>query len=339
MAKPHIALFYTGGTIGMAPSAHGLAPSNQFPDMLQACIERARLRYPDLPDVSVMAYAQPIDSTNAMPSDWQRIGADIAQHYSAFDGFVVLHGTDTMAYTASALSFMLQGLRKPVVLSGAQIPLAVPDSDATANIVDALRIASDPQLAEVVICFGGHVMRGNCATKVSSQSWQAFSSPDVPLLATCDGEISWRREALLPPAFAERFALPNYGAAQILSLRFTPGMPVAVLEALLVLAPDALILECYGTGNVPDREPALREVLLRARENGVVVCARSQCLHGGTALGVYVAGSALAEAGVVGLGAMRFEAAFAKLHHLFALGHDVQAVRSLLLHDLAGESA
>jgi len=334
MKTAHIGLLYTGGTIGMEATPGGYAPMNDFAAVLTALLgTQGGL----LPRYTLHAYATPIDSTNATPADWQRIGRDIAARYDDYDGFVVLHGTDTMAYTAAALSFMLHGLRKPVILTGAQIPLTAARSDGLHNLVAALQLAASPELHEVALYFNQRLLRGNRATKVSAERLQAFDSPNHPWLGEAGIGMRINTAALLPRPQRESFELPDYGQGRILSLRITPGMPIDMLQAVLGLQPQALILDCYGAGNMPDRDPALLDLLAHAADAGVVLVAHTQALHGEVALGAYATGSGLMRAGVVGAGDMTFEATYAKLHHLFALGLSAPAVRAAMQQDRSGE--
>jgi L-asparaginase len=273
MDNKQIAIIYTGGTIGMCETANGYAPAPDFPAALQALLAS---RTESLPCYTLHAYPDPIDSANAMPRDWHRIGCDIAARYADYDGFVLLHGTDTMAYTASALSWMLRGLRKPVIVTGAQIPMGVDASDAPDNLIDALRFASSDEISEVAICFAGHLLRGNRASKLSSEDLDAFDSPNYPRLAEMNGGMRVNRQVLLPRAAREDFQLPEYGEHAVLPLRFVPGLPLRALQALLDLRPEAVILQCYGSGNVPDRDPALLQMLSRANEAGSAIVACSQ---------------------------------------------------------------
>jgi L-asparaginase len=334
MSDKHISLIYTGGTVGMTKTASGYAPMPDFPAVLEHLLGSPGNA---LPRFTLVTYPQPIDSANAAPTDWQTIGRDIAARYDDHDGFVVLHGTDTMAFTASALSFMLQGLRKPVILTGSQIPLEAARSDAMQNLVGALQLAACPEPGEVALYFNQRLLRGNRSTKISSEAMHAFDSPNYPALAHIGIDVDWNRPALLSRAQQERFELPDYGAARVLSLRFAPGMPRQALDALLACGPQALILECYGAGNAPDRDPALLESLARAGAAGTVIVARSQCAHGKVAIGTYAAGAGMATAGVIGAADMSFEAVYTKLHHLFALGLTSQAVRAAMQRNLAGE--
>lgn len=334
MSRKHIGLIYTGGTVGMAQTAQGYAPMPDFASALAALLDA---QGEALPRYTLHAYAQPIDSANATPQDWQRIGRDIAARYHDYDGFVVLHGTDTMAYTAAALSFMLQGLRKPVILTGSQIPLGAARTDAQHNLLAALQLAASDAIHEVAICFNQRLLRGNRATKLSTERLDAFDSPNYPHLAEIGIDVRFNTAAFLPQEGGERFELPEYGACSILPIRFVPGLPMQAVQALLDLNPQAAILQCYGAGNAPDRDPALLDMLRRAHERGVVLVACSQSPHGGVSIGTYAAGAGMAAAGVLGARDMSFEAIYAKLHHLFARGLAPDAVRQEFLSDLSGE--
>ncbi|HEY0847648.1 MAG TPA: type I asparaginase [Noviherbaspirillum sp.] len=334
MSRKHIGLIYTGGTVGMTKTAHGYAPMDDFASVLSRLF---RDQCDELPAYTLHVYPTPIDSANATPADWQAIGRDIAARYDQYDGFVVLHGTDTMAYTAAALSYMLQGLRKPVILTGSQIPLGVARSDALQNLITALQLAASEEISEVGLYFNQRLLRGNRATKVSTERLDAFDSPNYPCLATAGIELQIHHDALMPRAETERFALPEHAGHLVLPVRFVPGLPVRALQAMLDLNPHALLLQCYGSGNAPDRDPALLELLRQANDRGIVLVAGSQSLHGRVSLGNYAAGAALPAAGVIGTGDMTFEAAYVKLHHLFALGLPAEAVRTAFQHDLSGE--
>ena len=334
MNSKHIGLIYTGGTIGMTMTAQGYAPMQDFAGVLSRLLAAAG---EPLPRYTLHEYAVPIDSSNATPEDWQKIGRDIAARYNDYDGFVVLHGTDTMAYTAAALSYMLQGLRKPVIISGSQIPLGAARSDAPQNLITAMQLAASDAINEVAVYFNQRLLRGNRATKVSTESFNAFDSPNYPRLADVGINMRLNASALLPRAGSERFELPAYGRHVVLPVRFVPGMPAAAVQALIDLKPQAMILQCYGAGNAPDRDPALMGMLACASGEGIVLAACSQSLHGPVAIGTYAAGAGMKAAGVVGVRDMSFEALFAKLHHLLALGLPAEAVRTELLRNLSGE--
>ena len=334
MTSKHIGLIYTGGTVGMDKTANGYALMKDFAGVLTRRLNDVRHT---LPQYTLHEYATPIDSSNTTPEDWQRIGRDIAARYRDYDGFVVLHGTDTMAYTAAALSFMLQGLRKPVIVTGSQIPLGESRSDALQNVITAMQFAASDQVNEVALYFNQRLLRGNRATKVSAERLDAFDSPNYPWLAEVGINMHMNPAALLPRARTEKFELPEYGQGRIFPVRFAPGLPIHAVHALVDLNPQALILQCYGAGNVPDRDPALLDLLTRAGQRGVVMVACSQSLHGAVTLGAYATGSGLARAGVIGAKDMTFEAIFAKLHHLFARGLSPDAVINEFMRNLSGE--
>ncbi|TFW03504.1 type I asparaginase [Oxalobacteraceae bacterium OM1] len=334
MTRKHIALLYTGGTIGMAQTAQGYAPMPDFDRVLAGLLSRPG---DELPRYTLHAYVRPIDSSNATPQDWQTIARDIAARYADYDGFVVLHGTDTMTYTASALSFMLQGLRKPVILTGSQVPLSLARSDAAQNLVTALQLAASDAIHEVAICFGQRLLRGNRATKISTERFDAFDTPNHPALATIGIHARLDHNALLPRPAVEAFELPDYPEAAVLPVRFAPGLPLRYVQSILDLQPEAVILQCYGAGNLPDRDPALLRMLGEASARGTVVVACSQAQQGRVSIGAYAVGSGMAAAGIVGAGDMTFEAIYTKLHHLLARGLAPDAVRGALARDLAGE--
>lgn len=334
MNGKHIGLIYTGGTVGMAMTAQGYAPVPDFADTLARLFASAG---ESLPRYTLHQYAEPIDSANAAPQDWQNIGRDIAARYDDHDGFVVLHGTDTMAYTASALSYMLQGLRKPVIVTGSQTPLGAVRSDAPQNLIAAMQLAASDAVNEVAIYFSQRLLRGNRATKISTEKMDAFDSPNYPWLAEVGIHARFNSAALLPRPAQESFELPEYGCQTVLPVRFVPGMPLDAVQALIDLRPQALVLECYGAGNAPDRDPALLAMLARASGEGIVIAARSQCPHGRIAIGTYAAGAGMTAAGVVGVQDMTFEAVFAKLQHLFAKGLPPETVRQELQRNLSGE--
>lgn len=334
MTRKHIGVIYTGGTVGMERTANGYALMKDFATVLSKLLGSVN---GDMPQYTLHEYVTPIDSSNATPDDWHRIGTDIAGHYAEYDGFVVLHGTDTMAYTAAALSFMLQGVRKPVILTGSQIPLGEARSDALQNLVTAMQLAASDRISEVAIYFNQRLLRGNRATKISAERLEAFDSPNYPWLAEVGIDVRMNEAALLPRAGKENFQTTPYAQGRVLPVRFVPGLPLQAVQVLLDLNPQALILQCYGAGNIPDRDQALLELLARAGELGVLLVASSQSLHGQVALGAYATGASLARAGVVGTKDMTFEAIFVKLHHLFAQGLSAEAVRSQFLQNLSGE--
>lgn len=335
-------VLYVGGTIGMRPSEQGLAPFADFPAVLAERLAPLAAR---LPAFEVETFATPIDSAEAHPGDWAAIADHLAARRRAFDGFVVLHGTDTMAFTASALSFMLRDLDRPVILTGAQRPMVAEGSDGLGNVVAALRFAAEPAVRGICIAFDGLLLRGNRTTKVSTVRLDGFGSPNFPPLGRIDAEgddgfggaIVLDRERLRPVSAAPVVEIPAAGDGDVISVRLVPGFAVGLLDACLAVGPRAVVLECYGAGTVPALGGRMRAFLHEARRRGVVVVALSQVAHGGLSLGAYAAGSVLVDGDVVDGADMTFEAIFTKLCHLIATGCDAATIRRRLATALAGE--
>jgi len=333
--KKRIRLLYTGGTIGMQRSARGYlpAPLDRLLQEMPALSARA-----DMPDHELIEYPDPIDSANAGPADWRRIAADIVRDYERFDGFVVMHGTDTMAHTASALSFMLQGLQKPVLVTGSQIPLQEIRNDAQNNLITALLLADRYPVAEVCLYFNGRLLRGNRARKLKADSFDAFDSPNYPWLGEVGIKIDIHRDRLLGDAGPECFQVPEVdGFREVALLKLFPGLTADWLDRLLAPPLAGLVLESYGVGNAPDRIPGLLAAIERATTRGLVVLNVSQCLEGWVDPAGYATGSALAGVGACCGFDLTPEAALAKLHHLLALGLSPEAVRTELSRSLCGE--
>ncbi|HEX6737420.1 MAG TPA: asparaginase [Vicinamibacteria bacterium] len=342
MTRRRVYIAYTGGTIGMRKTAQGYAPA---PGYLQEQMRRIpELEEGLLPEYVVSEYQPLLDSSNMVPQDWLKIASDIHQRYHEYDGFVVLHGTDTMAYTASALPFLFEGLGKPVVLTGSQIPLCEVRSDARENLITALLIASDPRITEVCLYFGGRLLRGCRSVKVNADGFDAFASPNFPPLgvAGIDIEIDYAR---LRPAESGPFRLlaepPAGGGATaepvVAALRIFPGISATLVRHLVQPPLRGLVLEAYGVGNAPDRDARLLEELAQATARGLVIVVCTQCLRGTVDLGDYATGSALAQAGVVSGYDLTAEAALAKLFQLLQQGHPPAQVKELMLTDLRGE--
>lgn len=274
-----------------------------------------------------------LDSSDMGPAHWQRVAAAIAERIDRYDGFVVVHGTDTMAWTACALSYTLQGLDRPVVITGAQRPIAMVRTDASDNLVNsALCAAMD--VPEVGIFFGRSLFRGNRATKTSIQSYDAFESPDLPPLVEMGLEVLTRTPARRPKGpFAPVFGFEG----DVAVLDVVPGSAPRLLAASVAAGAKGVVLRGFGSGNVPQQgwPAAIREVV----DAGVPVALRSQCLRGTVDLGAYEGGRAALDAGAMATGSMTLEAATVKLMHLLAQGLDGDALRAAYGADLAGEGA
>ncbi|MEX2540426.1 MAG: asparaginase [Trueperaceae bacterium] len=325
---------YTGGTIGMRRGDSGYSPAPGY--LAERLAAMPELNHLDLPDYVLHEYAPLLDSSNVGPPEWEAIAGDIATNYQRFDGFVVLHGTDTMAYSASALSFMLEGLAKPVLLTGSQIPLAEVRSDARENLITSMMLAASGEPNEVCLYLNGALLRGNRATKVSVGGFDAFESPNFPLLGSVGVEVSIRRDLLRPPG-ARQLQVRTLSTDGIVALRLFPGISASLVERLLEDPVRGVVLETFGAGNAPARDGALLDALSRASERGVVVVNCTQCLRGKVDMSGYATGRALAEAGVVGGADMTVEAALAKLSYLLTLGMTPAQVRRSMAVNLRGE--
>jgi L-asparaginase type I len=344
-ANGRVLVLYTGGTIGMRSGPRGyepvpgflreqLARLPQFHDPFQPPLTTPSGRYDRRVHFEIIEHDPLLDSSSMSVENWVRIGLDIEAHYDDFDGFVVLHGTDTMAYTASALSFMLGSLGKPVVLTGSQIPLSELRNDAIDNVLDALVFAGLFAIPEVTVFFHHQLFRGNRCRKVDAQSFDAFRSPNFPALATVgvDVEVAWHR--VLPKPKAPLNVLP-FRPRHVAALRLFPGMSGALLSRFLGEGMQGLVLETYGSGNGPDR-PDLLRALREASDTGVVIVNVSQCARA-TVKPSYAAGQALTEAGVVSGRDMTAEAALTKLSWLASQDLSAEAMRRRMTEDLRGE--
>lgn len=330
---PRVYIAYTGGTIGMARTADGYAPVPGFLAAQLAALPE--LQASPMPDFTVHEYDTLLDSANMTPANWYQIAQDIAANYDDYDGFVVLHGTDTMAYTASALPFMLDGLAKPVIVTGSQIPFFELRSDGRANLINSLLVACQP-IPEVCLCFGDTLLRGCRSQKVEADGLSAFSSPNFPPLGRfgIDIEIAWDLVRPAPTGGLNVQAIVNPPVA---ALRLFPGITAGLLRAVLQPPLRGLVLETYGVGNGPERDAEFIAVLHEATERGIVIVACTQCVRGRVDLNTYRAGSALAHAGVISGGDMTTEAALAKMFYLYSLGSDSATIRAQMQTDLRGE--
>lgn len=325
---------YTGGTIGMKATGKGYAPEAGYLQGLLA--DMRELRDPSMPEIALTEYDPLLDSANMMPSDWRRIAVDIAARRHDFDGFVIIHGTDTMAYTASALSYLLMGLGKPVILTGSQVPLCEVRGDARENLITSLLVAAECSIPEVCLYFGGKLLRGNRAQKVSADGFDAFDSPNYPPLGTVGVDVViHRRRAYLPessPLTLEHRAEPFVG-----EMRIFPGISIPIITNFLKPPLQGLVMETYGVGNAPDRDPALLAAIREACDRGVVIVSVTQCMKGGVHMGEYVTGRHLMEAGVISGYDLTPEAALTKLYVLFGHGFSPAEVRWFMQRNLVGE--
>ncbi|GGY43980.1 L-asparaginase 1 [Bacterioplanes sanyensis] len=336
MTKQHILVIYCGGTIGMTASAQGFVPASNFADALKQHLPNDH----SLPRYTLLELEELIDSSNIRCDHWLLLAQLLKDNWCDYDGFVLLHGTDTMAYTASMLSFLLAGQDKPVVITGAQIPLSQPGSDGLDNFLNSLVVASQPQLTEVCICFNQRILRGNASTKVSSSAMDAFNSPNQADLGRVhshgnqvDIELDLPR---LRQASNISMELPDLRPERVAVLRLFPGMTGHMLLTLAANA-DGLIVQSYGAGNFPDANQSVMEALRMLQQQNLVVVNISQCGHGGVKQSTYASGAVLNPLGVVDGGTMTLEAAFCKLHYLLATETSVEKVRLRMTDNVRGE--
>lgn len=317
----------------MQPSEQGYKP---VPGLLaKQLAEVTELRDPTMPDYEIIEAETLLDSSDMKPADWQNLGEQIVAVYDQFDGFVIVHGTDTMAYTTSALSFMLRGLEKPVIFTGSQIPLGFRRNDARENLITALILASEYVIPEVCLYFGGRLLRGNRATKLSTSSFTAFESPNSPPLGLVGTDINVFSHRLREP-IETSFELKSIERQRIATFRLFPGVSADVLDNLLRHPIQALILESFGVGNGPTSSE-FSEVLSRANDRGVIIVNCSQCTHGCIDMNDYATGKSLADAGVITGRDMTIEAAVTKIMFLLTHETNIESVKKKIADDLAGE--
>ena len=285
-----------------------------------------------------------IDSSDVEPSLWQSLARLIKDKYDMYDGFVILHGTDTMAYSASALSFMLENLSKPVIFTGSQLPIGVPRTDGKENLVSSVEIASAKDqnghalVPEVCIFFDSKLLRGNRSTKVSSEEFRAFRSPGYPALAEAGISIRYNHVAIRnPESWTAPFRISTALDTRVSVLKIHPGITPQVMRYLLCGEETrAVIMETYGSGNAPSKEWFL-DIVKEAAGKGKVLMNVTQCLSGTVNMDLYATGKALEKAGVVSGMDITTEGALGKLFHLMGESGDNEWVKARLGDNLKGE--
>lgn len=335
-----VLVIYTGGTLGMVYDANtnSLIPFDfaQIPDNLP---EMARLDF----EISVLTFDTLLDSSNMNPSIWIVLAKIIGENYAHYDSFVILHGTDTMAYTASALSYLLENLNKPVILTGAQLPIGVARTDAKENFITALEIAADrnshnhPIISEVCIYFNSLLLRGNRARKHESVQFNAFESENYPVLAEAGVKIEYSKPYLRH--YQEDVVLKVHEQLDenVVILKLFPGISEKVVRNILEInGLRGVVLETFGSGNAPTVAWFL-DLMKEFVEKGIVIINVSQCNGGRVMQGHYQTSHSLQEMGVVSGANLTTEAAITKL--MFALGQssDIKEVKKILCHSIAGE--
>lgn len=335
-----VLLIYTGGTIGMNQNPHtGALEPFDFEHLLNNVPE---LKQFDL-EIDTYQFSPPIDSSDMSPQRWIEITHVIADHYEQYDGFVVLHGTDTMAYTASAISYMLENLQKPVIFTGSQLPIGQLRTDGKENLITSIEIAAakDEQgrarVPEVGIYFNGHLLRGNRTTKQSADEFNAFESFNYPHLVDAGVNITYHDDRTLQPNYdlplQPHFQLDN----NVLILSLFPGMREDLLRHIIA-TPNlrAIVMRTYGSGNAP-HSPWLINALREGARHGKVIVNISQCMSGRVEMGRYDAGFRLQEAGVVSGYDSTVESAVTKLMYLMSQTDDPEQVRQYMQQNIRGE--
>ena len=283
--KKKICIIYTGGTIGMIPGEYGYVPSDTA--LADAMESMQDLKKDSMPEVEIVQFKPLLDSSNMSIEEWNKIGIAIAERYDDYDGFVILHGTDTMSYSASALAFMLENLDKPVIFTGSQIPLCEIRSDGYSNLITSIVIAADGITNEVCIYFDGKLIRGCRGTKMSSMHFAAFDSPNYESLADAGIEIEYRKN-YCPPPKKGAFHLTLLRDVPVGIIKLFPGIRIEAFEQIMTAEWKGVILETFGAGNIPaNSSDALISIVEKAYRNGTIITVCSQCIQGSVSLGAY----------------------------------------------------
>lgn len=335
--KAHLLVIYTGGTLGMDYDANGALVPCPFDQVIERIPVIKELKV----NLSFTSFLEPLDSSNVQLEHWQSMAKTIYDAYDQFDGFIVLHGTDTMAFSASALSFMLEGLNKPVIFTGAQLPIASPRSDGQDNFITSLEIASDtkngkPIITEVCVFFNHVLLRGNRSKKVESQHFDAFESENYPILAEAGISIDYN-EAVIQPFQNSILELNLEMENRVAILKLFPGLNEKLIESLLLSDQiKGVVLESYGSGNMPNHLSFI-ELLKRASVSGKVILNISQCNGGRVAHGKYETSLGLESAGVLSGRDLTSEAAITKMMYAMRRYSKPAAVKKCLITSIRGE--
>jgi L-asparaginase len=335
-SRAKVLIIYTGGTFGMVRNEQGILVPFDFSNILEHLPTLRNLAL----ELTVVSFDKPIDSSNIEPEHWQILAKIIFDNYQRQQGFVILHGTDTMAFSASALSFMLQGLAKPVIFTGAQLPISEPRSDARENLITSLEIAAatidgEAAVPEVAIFFDFELLRGNRSKKVQSMQFDAFHSGNYPPLAKAGVKIDYNR-TVIKKVGNQPLQLVNDYDTHVAILRLFPGLNLNSVKAIVEIPGlKALIIETYGSGNAPTANWLINS-LQAAIAKGILVLNVSQCPGGRVTQGKYETSKRLEEIGVISGVDMTIEAATTKLMVLIG-HHGIEKAKLLVGDDIAGE--
>ncbi|WP_107037317.1 asparaginase [Brumimicrobium mesophilum] len=338
MQQSKVLLIYTGGTIGMIEDPEtGALMAFDFDHLSDQIPELSRINA----ELEVASLGEPIDSSDMNPKIWQDIAQKVVENYEEFDGFVVLHGSDTMAFTASALSFMLQGLKKPVILTGSQLPIGTIRTDGKENLITSIEIAAskveeESIIQEVAIYFEYSLYRGNRTTKVSAHAFEAFISPNYLDLALAGVDIRYNTAAFYKtklPALDYKYKMDD----RVALMKIFPGFSTSVYKSMFDFQKvKAVVIESFGAGNVPNK-PSFFEMIKTYISEGGIVINITQCSSGSVSQGKYANSTMLNQIGVISGGDLTTEAAITKIMYLLGNYSDVKEVKRLMQVSLVGE--